>query len=209
MIDDSELFHGTYDPAKAREYYLRNRQLKGRRRGTASKSVAGKGGRRPTNTLARRGAKPPSSKAKRRRAELQAQKKALEKRLDHLREVLAKRVKEAKARGAAQQPKKVEKDTAPETKVDKADRNSAEKSRKPLTSSQKSAKAKKAKETYEKEHPQSLSEDVEILQAQIVDIRKKIQKSVEDARAQKKKAGKKPAALVRSQPKPNDGPQGR
>lgn len=212
MIDDSELFHGTYDPAKAREYYLRTRKLKGRRPAAAIASGPGRSARRPTSARSG-GGKANRANTKSRRAELLAQKKALEKRLDRLREVLAQRVKEAKALNAsnASKPKKVEKGAAPETKADKADRNAHEKSKK-LTSSQKASKAKKAKEAYEKEHPNSLSTDVEILQEQVKDIRAKINKAVSDAaRARKQNAGKTKASLVRRQPRnqPNDGPQGR
>lgn len=185
MINDAELFHGNYDAAKAREYYLRTRKLKGRKAAAAkpigpgrhAKAVAG-------------GGKPNRSKTKSRRAELLAQKKALEKRLDHLREVLAARVKEAKSLNAESQPKKDEKDKAPETPKDKADRNSDEKGKK-LSPSQKSAKAKKAKEAYEKEHPNSLSKDVDILREQIKDIRAKIQKTITDSQAPQHRAGTK------------------
>lgn len=209
MIDDSELFHaGAYDPAKAREYYLRTRKLKGKRPTTATLVGPGRGGRRPTKGVGRVGGKANRSNTKSRRAELLAQKKALEKRLDRLREVLAQRVKEAKGRsGVAKKPKKDEKGSAPETQVDKADRNSSEKG-KPLTSKQKSEKAKKAKEAYEKEHPNTLSEDVDILKEQIKDIQAKIKKTIADAQAQKKKVGGK-ALVGPAQTKPNDGPRGR
>jgi chaperonin cofactor prefoldin len=209
MIDDSALFHGDYDPAKARAYYLRTRKLKGRRPGTATPDSPGRGGRRTTVAPAvKAGGKANRSNTKSRRAELLAQKEALEKRLDHLREVLAKKVKEAKALQGKSKPKKVEKDMAPETQVDKADRNTAEKAAKPLSGKQKADKAKKAKETYEKEHPTTLSNDVEILQHQVKDIQSRIKKAVEDAREQKDKAGKK-APVVRPQAKPIDAPRGR
>ena len=209
MIDDSALFHAAaYDPVKAREYYLRTRKLKGRRPTTATALSPGRGGRRPTSVVVSGGGKPNRADTKSRRAELLAQKAALEKRLDHLREVLKRKVEEAKKLGDKNAPKKNEKDKAPETKVDKADRNKAEKDRKPLTASEKSAKAKKAKEAYEKEHPNTLSEDVDILREQVKDIRAKIEKVIADAQERKMKAGAS-AALVRPQAKPNDGPRGR
>jgi chromosome segregation ATPase len=208
MIDDSALFHGTYDPIKAKAYYERTKKLKGRKRGSIVPVGSNRDRRQSTATMVKGRGMPNRSKTKSRRAELQAQKEALEKRLDHLREVLAQRVKEAKALSGTQKPKKDEKDTAPETSIDKADRNAAEKKAKPLTASKKAEKAKKAKETYEKEHPNSLSNDVEILQLQVKDIQAKIKRAITDAREQKDNAGK-PAALVRPKAKPIDGPKGR
>lgn len=210
MIDDSSLFHaGTYNATKAREYYLRTRELKGRKPPTATATNPGRGGRRQSAAQVGSMGKPNRSDTKSRRAELVAQKKMLEGRLDHLRDVLERLVAEAKGRSGVKKPKKDEKNTAPETKIDKADRNKAEKDAKPLTSKQKSDKAKQAKDAYEKEHPNTLSSDVDILHEQVKSIQREIVKAVEDARAQKNKAGIPQAALVRPQAKPNDGPQGR
>lgn len=206
-FDDSALFHGVYDPVKAREYYLKTRKLKGRKPTTATKTSPGRGGRRPANVpAARPKANPQHAKARRRRAELQAEKERLEKRLDRLREVLAEAVKDAKKRGGNKK-KEAEKGRAPETPVDKADRNKAEKSRKPETASQKRERAKKAKERYKKENPVTLSDDIEVLREQIKDIQAKIQKAVADARDRRNKAGMKDQ---RSGAKTdNNGPRGR
>lgn len=207
MIDDSALLvHGSrYDPVKAREYYLRTRKLKGRKP-AASKPA-------PSKTVSKRVqgsvGKPNRAKTKSRQAELKAQKEALEKRLERLREVLADLVEAAKKRsGGDPNKKKDEKGKAPETQVDKADRNKAEKDRKPLTAKQKADKAKKAKEEYEKEHPTSLSDDVEILREQVKDIQGKIQKALDDARDRRNKAGMKDAKSGSKNDK-NDGPRGR
>lgn len=195
MIDDASLFHGTYDPEKARQYYLRTRKLKGKRPTSATPDSPGRGGRPATKAVAtRQGSKSNRADTKSRQAELKAQKVALEKRLDKLRDVLKEKVDAAKKRNVDQQKKngKGPSDAAPETKVDKADRNAAEKKSKPSkpeTPSQKKEKAKKAKEAYEKENPSSLSEDVDILEAQIEDIRAKIQKAVSDAQDRRSKAG--------------------
>lgn len=212
MIDDSELFHGTYDPQKAREYYLRTRKLKGRRPSTATITSPGKGGRRASSSLVKSGSKPNRVDTKSRQAELKAQKEALEKRLDRLREVLAELVDAAQKRSAGadkNKDKKDKKDIAPETKIDKADRNKAEKAAKPLTSKQKADKAKQAKEAYEKEHPNSLSTDVDILKSQVQDIQAKIQKAVADARDRRNKAGIQASLVQPKANKPNDGPRGR
>lgn len=192
-INDSELFHYAvgYDPAKARAYYLRNRHLKGRKKGIPKTSKSRTPARRPSGTPAvRAGGKPNRANTKSRQAELRAQKDRLQKRLDTLRNILEEKVAAAKKRsGGDPNKKKDEKGKAPETKADKADRNKDEKDRKPLTAKQKTDKARKAKEEYEKENPTSLSEDVEILQEQIKDIRAKIEKAVADARPRRNTAG--------------------
>jgi chaperonin cofactor prefoldin len=193
-IDDSELFHYAvgYDPAKARAYYLANRKLKGRKKGQAKPTSSRVPARRPNSAPAvRAGGKPNRAYTKSRQEELRAQKARLQKRLEHLRDVLEEKVAAAKRRsgGDPNKKQKDEKDKAPETKADKADRNKDEKSKKPLTAKQKADKAKKAKKEYEKEHPTSLSEDVEILQEQVKDIQAKIQKAVADAQARRNKAG--------------------
>lgn len=220
-IDDSALFHSSsiYDPVKAHEYYLRKRKLKGRQPVSATITSPGRGKRRPTSTLVAQPGTPNRSKTKSRRAELLAQREALNKRLDRLREVLdglmEDAVKKAKNRSGGdpnESSTDSEKDKAPETKVDKADRNDAEKAEKPLTSKQKSDKAKQAKEAYEKEHPNSLSQDVEILREQVKDIQAQIEKAVADARERRNKAGtKQESSIVRPKANnnSNDGPRGR
>lgn len=208
-FDDSALFHGgNYDAQKAHEYYLRTRKLKGRKRsGPRAPQTRQMGA--PRQAQGSGGGKPNRADTKSRRAELLAQKKRLEARLDHLRKVLEELVAAAKKRsGGDPNKKKDEKDKAPETQADKADRNKAEKDRKPLTAKQKADKARKAKEAYEKEHPNSLSTDVEVLKEQVKDIEAKIQKAVEDARRRRNTAGKKDQASG-SRNNTNDGPRGR
>ncbi len=187
MIDDSALFHGTYDPVKARAYYLKNRHLKGR----TKLAEAATGLARPATKAVAKvvGQKPNRANTKSRRAELKAQKAALEKRLDHLRDVLKKKVAEAKKTAKKTSSKKDTKADAPETQADKADRNRGEKGKR-LTAAQKAHKAKQAKEAYEKEHPNTLSDDIDILREQIKDIKAKIEKVMADAKEQKNKANK-------------------
>lgn len=210
MIDDSALFHGTYDPVKAREYYLRTRKLKGRKKGRAELETTMD--RSEFNKIAKgnegKYARPGNEKAERRyrREQLKKKKAALEKRLERLEQVLKELVEAAKKRsGVDKEPKK---DRAPETKKDKADRNKAEKKDKPETAAEKKERAKKAKEAYEKEHPNSLSKDVEILQEQVKDIQAKIKKALEDARDRKDKAGKNNSKSGSKKDR-LDGPQGR
>lgn len=166
-IDDSALLHGRYyDPAKARAYYLRTRQLKGRRAGGAVTPVGRARSGQGTSAHIR-----PS-----RRAELKAQKAALEKRLDRLREVLAERVKAAKRRSGIE-VKPEPKTTTKEPAAKQRDKNS-----KPLTEKQKRDKREAAKKQYEKEQGTNLSQEVQQLQAQVRDIRAQIETAIKDAR---------------------------
>jgi chromosome segregation ATPase len=207
MIDDSGLFHGVYDPIKAREYYLRTRTLKGRKSSKTTSSDLDSSGSRSSNTSAvRSGGKPNRVKTQRRQGELRAQRERLEARLDRLREVLSELVEAAKKRSGGDPNKKDEKDKAPETQTDKADRNKDEKDRKPLTAKQKADKARKAKEAYEKENSTTLSQDVDILQGQIQDIQTKIRDALTAARERRNKAG---AQDSKSGSKNNSGPRGR
>lgn len=160
-----------YDPVKAHEYYMRNRKLKGRVRGRSQPSRSGRS--RSGGGTSNAGMRPS------RRKELLAQRDALEKRLDTLRDILAEKVRIAKARSGVKTPPKkkaasAEKDKGKATKDRKPD--------KPLTAKEKAEKRKASKEQYEKEKGMSLSTEVEHLQAQIRDIRAKIDKAVADAR---------------------------
>lgn len=210
MIDDSELFHGTYDPAKAHAYYMKMRQLKGRQAGV-QKAPSG----RPsgTRTSGHTGGKPNRADTKSYHAKLEAEKAALEKRLTHLRDVLKELVDAAKKRSGGDPNHKKDHHqqqsaTTPAAQKSKADRNAAQKKDKPLTATQKHHKAQAAKKAYEKAHPNSLSQDIDVLQAQVKDIHTKIQKALDDARERRKTAGidatKRPAH--HKQP---SGPQGR
>lgn len=199
MIDDSALFHGNYDPAKARAYYLRTRKLKGRTAKTDGPSSSVRGSARPSATAVAGSSTSNRANTKSRRAELLAQKERLEKRLDRLREVLEQLVIEAKGRSGVKKPDA--KDAAPETQTDKADRNSEEKAKR-LSPSQKAAKAKKAKETYEKENPNSLSTNVDVLKEQVKDIQDQIQRAIADARERSSKADSPKAEVVRPEAKP-------
>lgn len=211
-FDDSDILvhRYDYDPVKAREYYLRTRKLKGRPKAAPKQTISRSTAVARPAPVARSGGKPNRADTKSRQAELRAQKKALQKRLERLREVLEELVDAAKKRSGGNPNKKDEKDKAPETQADKADRNKDEKSKKPLTAKQKREKAKKAKDAYEKEHPNTLSQDVEILREQVKDIQHKIEKAVAEARERRNKAGKddkKSGPKVRNNH--NDGPRGR
>lgn len=170
QIDDSALLHGKpYDPRQAHEYYLRRRQLKGRKKGSGEEPLQGRApGGHPGG----------GSKASGHSAEMQAQKAALEKRLDRLKDVLAKLVDAAKRRSGVDVKEKTSK--ASKAKDDKPTKE------KPKTAAEKREAAKKAREDYKKEH-QSPSKELQDLRTQIADIQKQIKAALEEAR---KKAAK-------------------
>lgn len=213
MIDDTGLFHGDYDPTYAREYYLRTRKLKGRKKGFSTSSVSSP---RPSKmktgaVQVHQGQKAPLSK----QAKLRQQKEALQKRLEVLRDALSQLVEAAQARSGVQKNTAEKKTAETKAKTSTSTKKTSSSKDKPETAAQKKERAKKAKEEYEKKNPGSLSQDVEILQAQIEDIKAKIAKALKDAqskqkpKAQIKSAGSKNAALVRPRNDNPSGPRGR
>lgn len=178
--DDSALIHGRqpYDAAKAREYYLRTRKLKGRR---PARIVAPKGNGRPH-------AVPVPHKKSSRQAELKAQRAALEKRLDRLRDILAQKVKAAKARSGVKTPVK-------KTPHQKAATKERGKNDKPLTAAEKHKKAAEARAAYKKHgggdgkgggQDTTVQQDIAQLRKQIADIRARIDAAIKDAQAKHK-----------------------
>lgn len=208
MIEDVELFHaGVYDPQKAHEYYLRKRKLKGRPRAMPKTSTP-KVARTAATVAVRAGGKPNRADTKSRHEQLLAQQAHLKARLEHLRTVLQDLVDAAQKRAGGDPNKHDQKGKAPETPKDKAARNADQKKQKPLTAKQKTDKAQAAKKAYEKEHPNSLSQDVDILREQVKDIHTKIEKALQDARARRNKAGQNDSKSG-SKNQNRSGPQGR
>lgn len=151
-----EILAHDYDAIKRREYYLKNRKLKGRHPGAArtlkprSKTV-----KSPVQTRAQRQAA--------RRKKIEAQVAALKGRLERLRAVLAEEVKKAQSKSGATSSKAPAKSAAktPEKK---------------LTAAQK-AKAAKAAEDYRKKNPDKvLADEVKSLTAKIKTIQERITK---------------------------------
>lgn len=175
-----------YDPVKAKEYYERTKVLKGRRRAASQPSPPGPGGR-PTVQSNSSGRAPNRANTKSRRAQLEAQRARLEKRLSRAREVLAQLVEEAQSRSGVEKSS-AEKASA-KTESSKEKSSTKKSSEKPATASEKAKKAKAAREAYEKENPNSLSRDVEILKEQIKDIEKKIQDALAKDRRRAKQVG--------------------
>lgn len=172
-----------YDPAKAREYYLRTRNLKGRRPGAAKvASTAGPPAKGASNAEMRLS----------RRKKLEAEKAQLERRIEELKNALESLVRQAKRRAGISASEDAQKDSDPK---EQADRNTRDKKEKPLTEKQKREKREASKEQYEKEKGMTLSREVEALRDQAIEIRAKLQAAIEDAR---KSAPKKPNAQFQS-----------
>lgn len=120
-----------YDPAKAHEYYLRNRKLKGRKKGSA----------KPTRSSRTRTA-PPTARA-RQRKELQARIENLEKKLAQLETLIRKK----------------EHEEASEDRKSKAKKERAAKDKdKPKTAAEKAEAARENKK-YRDKHKQELKTD--------------------------------------------------
>lgn len=187
--DDSGLLHAdpSYDPQKAHEYYLRTRHLKGRKKGVAPQPAGPASVTNITYNVGRPKNTATQATTQKRRQEAQARVAALQKRLDHLHEVLAELVKQAKARsGVETKPQPTNKKTEPATKKN----NQPEK---PKTAAQKKEAAAKAKDAYKKEHPQSLNKQEQALQAEVKQAREKILKIRAELKASVERARKKAA----------------
>src|SRR5688572_1261221 len=122
----NDVIYHEYDPVAAREYYLRTRELKGRKPGqmstTSNRQTSG-----PTQTTAGRKTpaipggqlKKPPVKAltpQQRRAVIERRVKALKSRLDELKAALAELVKQAKIRSGVD-PADADKDSKKDTKT--------------------------------------------------------------------------------------------
>lgn len=219
-VDVDALIHA-YDARKAHEYYIRTRQLKGRRAGSAAspvtkaefkKAASGNEGKydrfRPVNQRY-------STHQKEARKEAEARLEHLLDRLGHLRKLLEQEVEAAKKRNerntnTSNSPSSSSKSSksgggssssSHDDPVSPADKQKAEKDRSPLTAKQKRENAKRARENYEKkkkapEHPQqNVQQDIEEVQAKIREIRARLQDAIAEGR---KKASDKPKSKTAS-----------
>ena len=194
-MDKAEEFilEHVYDPRKRREYYLRTRELKGRRNGAVDETS-----NRQSGVLDRvsdprdRGTRGPDTNAERKtpettRAEVKARVDQLKNRLDKLKDVLDELVEQAKLRSGVK----------PEEDKDKKDTSSdKDRDRKPSTAKER----REARERYEKDKEKnpSLRKEEAQLQEQIADVRAKIEDAREDlkvaiARARQRAARKEKA----------------
>lgn len=187
-----------YDPVKAREYYLRTRELKGRKPG--SQEIVGEGRSGPNTSSAsptRSSAGPvkatataapasqPSNAAALRQAATKRQ-AMLRARLERLETVLAQLTEKAKEAAGVETTESSTSSKEPE----KSD--SSKEKEKPKTAAEKKEAAKKAQEDYEKnktpetnDSAQDLQNKIEAVQKQIADARETIRAAIERARAQK------------------------
>jgi len=183
---ENVLAHATvYDPQKAREYYLRTRQLKGRRP-AASQATIGRAASSHDTGNEGKNARPKSNAEMRasRRRQLEAEKAKLERRIEELKNALESLVRQAKRRAGISASEDKQKDSDPK---EQADRNTRDKKDKPLTEKQKADKRKASKEQYEKEKGMTLSREVEALRDQAKDIRAKLEVAIADAQKHQKK----------------------
>lgn len=157
-----------YDPAKRREYYLRTRQLLGRKTGQALDTS-----RERNKSSSPPFVPPKKAKASSKQSDFQAQMDALNARLDKLKKVLAELVKQAQARSG----------------VEPADtKASSNKPAKKLTAKQKADAAKRAKKSAEKnkDKKQTPSQQIKALETKIKAIQAKIKKMKAEIAAKKK-----------------------
>jgi len=133
MVDGEDGVRHMYDPEYARQYYLRTRKLKGRKKG-AGKTSASTGLARNDRTRSALKTKKPSAVRARQRQALAARIKTLETKLHKL---------EAKIR-----------------KREQDDRESKKESEKPATAAEKREKAKDSKK-YRDKHKQELANKAE------------------------------------------------
>lgn len=175
-----------YDPVKAHLYYMRTRQLKGRKPDQAPpapqrRQAQWQPGQKPPKLSAHKmvATKHPSNAAIKAAADQRII--ALKARLEKLREELKGLVEEAKKRSGADIPKKDD----PQPKAGQTKSGSTKE--KPRSQSEKDKAAKAARERYEKEHPEAA------LLKQIADVQKKIGKKREDLLKSVKTARRKAA----------------
>lgn len=166
---------GEYDPVKAHQYYLRTRQLKGRKTGsnnptptTVSKVATGRSGSVTVTNKMRVEPKQDVNTITEKRVA------ALKVRLEQLKEELERLVKEAKARsGVKSEPNKEPKETT----------SASSKPAKPKTASQKEEAARKAREYYDETHPeQALERQIKEVKEKIWKARQKLKDAVDSAR---------------------------
>lgn len=180
-----ELTHArVYDPVKAREYYLRTRELKGRK---PRQAVATTGSRQPAQGMPMRSpAKGTSNTNLRdsRRKELEARKANLEAKLDRLQALYRERIAAAKKRSGIKTADIEEATPSSKSTTEKGSKakGKSDSKDKPLTESQKREKREASREQYAKENKTSLAVEVQQLEAQIRDMQSKLQAVAAKAR---------------------------
>lgn len=184
----TELFH-EYDPVKAREYYLRTRELKGRRPAAVKVGGRAPGGGPSKAELAKRKLE---AERKAEKAKLQAKLAELEVRVDQLNRAIKQAKVEAmrRAGGVSEDTlnrmisqevkspgssKGMKDEKKPDAKA--KDKGSSEPEDK--TAAQKRDAAKAAKEKYEKEHPEAGDSELRDKVTKTAERLEKLQKRIE------------------------------
>jgi uncharacterized protein YceH (UPF0502 family) len=197
-LEDSAYLMHEYDPVKAREYYLRTRELKGRRVARSAPTPAGRvAGRQVAKavkgaTVLPKPAKPSSKNM------TEVRIAALKKRLAELKVLLDKLRDDAKRRSGVEVP------------TDKKDQKKAEKGpadSKDKSAVQKAKEAKAAKERYEKANPEAaLQAEIKAVEAKIAAAREKLKEAIAKAREKAAQPQKPTAPAKFSQTKPQRRP---
>lgn len=164
------LKHSEYDPALAREYYLRNRVLKGRAP-AAIASVATRAPRKVVAVQPRRVAKPVIKlTAQQKRTAQLAKIKSMEVKLQRLKKLLATLVAQAQRRSGV--------DPVKSTGDSEADSPATRRKAARLTPQQRAKKAQNAEAAYQKERKSTpdqkvtaLSEKIKAIEEKLADIR--------------------------------------
>jgi hypothetical protein len=188
MIDDSALFHAAeaYDPAKAREYYLRTRKLKGRKKGSQDEPAGDR--QKGTAAIAKvKKAAAPTKSGEARRAEIAAEVTRLRGRLEKLKKALAALVSDAKGRTGAKDDK-----SKPGAK-DSKDSKGASK----LSAADKKKAAERSKKWREKHKDKTPEQQVTALKEQIKDIKAKLKAAIAKAKEGQSSSKSKPKTAVK------------
>jgi chromosome segregation ATPase len=181
---DSEELRHAYDPVKAREYYLRTRELKGRKPGKG-KEVGSRPS--PKGVVRSNRADKASKTTAQKRTEQAARVKALKGKLDRLQDLLKQLTEKVNKKSRSGDDAKSSSDkSSSSSKSGGGSKDS--KDRKPLTAKQKADARKRAKESYEKSKPNpedtSTAKDYEQKIADVREQIRKIQQQLREARSQ-------------------------
>lgn len=175
MPDGSVIMHGAlpYDPAKAHEYYLKTRDLKGRTAGAAQPATVGRPNVKIQTASVPKGPVVAQKNVAQKNAAIVARMASLNKKLSALRKILADLQKQLKALSGS-------KTTAKATATGSAKSGSPQKISKPTL--QDKAKAARASKDYYNKHKNDKpkADDAKAIQAKIDNIKSQIKKLREE-----------------------------
>jgi hypothetical protein len=183
---DTILHAGDYDPVKAREYYLRTRELKGREKGESVEPESVRVANRASAAAETKQQEVKSDRSER-QAQLKAQLEELEIRVDQLNAAIKKAKRAAMSRAGVSEDtlarmitKEVKSPGSSkgmgDAKDEKGSDSDSDSSDKPKTAEQKRKAAKAAKEKYDEENPDSPEAADQALQDKIDETAEKLEK---------------------------------